>query len=106
MYTKRARGYDERTVAPEKRFRRNAAELLLDNQLSGCRAQSLLNDAQAAGAEGIDDLAGRKPSNNSARDLRRKLKKWTKWPKTYTAEIRVRDPKCDEARLSAIYKLT
>ena len=96
MFSKRARGYDEAT-APSKRFRRNAAELFLDNKLSGSRTQSLLNDAQTAGAKGIEDLAGKAPDHHSARNLRRKLIKFSKWPKTYTAEIRVRDPKTDEA---------
>ena len=97
MLSKTARGYDEADIAPEKRFRRNAAELSLDNKLSGSRTQSLLNDAQDAGARGLGNLAGSEPSHNSARDLRRKLKKWSKWPKTYTAEIRVKNPKTDEA---------
>ena len=97
MFSKRARGYDEAAVAPAKRFRRNATDLFLDNKLSGSRTQSLLNDAQAAGAGGLRDLAGSAPSHNSARDLRRKLKKWSKWPKTYRAEIRVKNPKTGEA---------
>ena len=97
MFSKRARGYDESQVDPTKRFRRNVGDAFLSNALSGKRAQSLINDAAAAGAGGVDDLRG-KVGANSSRDLIRKYIKRNKWPKMYTAQIRMKDKRTDEAR--------
>ena len=56
MLSKRARpGTDAVPLA--KRFRRNVADLVLNNEISAGRAQDLSADAQAAGARHVEDFA-------------------------------------------------
>ena len=98
MLSKRAKGYDASTCPPEKRFRRNLADAFLSNDITGARAQEMFNDAQAAGAANVADLAGSSCPNHSARDLKKKLARYSKWPQQYTAKVRMKDPKTEEAR--------
>ena len=100
MLSKRARGYDEEAVPPEKRLRKNIADLFLSNAMSGERAQSLFNDAAAAGASDMRDLRGR-VGHNACRNLTTKLRKRKMWPKLYKSEIRVKDPRTDEVCLKS-----
>lgn len=80
---------------PEKRLRTNIADLFLENDISGVRAQSILDDAHASGLQAFRELAkapaGGKPrtQNNIARNLRRKLNKRSNWPSQYFAKVRV-----------------
>ena len=102
MFSKRARGYDESHTAASKRFRRNIGDAFLSNQLSAERSQSLINDAHAAGASGINDLTGELRGDtgrhrNIARNLLRRFGRKSKWPKPYEANIRMKDRQTDEA---------
>ena len=99
MLSKRAKGYDRSTCPPEKRLRLNLADAFLSNDITGARTQEMFNDAQAAGAEGVADLASHSSCpGNAARDLKRKLARYSKWPQQYTAKVRMKDPKTEEAR--------
>ena len=99
MLSKRAKGYDPSEVPAHKRLRKNLADTFLSNEISGRKAQELFNDAQAAGAADVQDLAGRSAvAPNAGRNLKRKLVRYTKWPKIYTGEVRMLDPKTEEAR--------
>ena len=99
MLSKRARGYNEEEVAPEKRFRRNLGDCFLGGTLSGMRTSSLVTDANLAGTKHVADLEGqqRADGKNAARDLTTKLLKGHKWPRHYVSEIRVKNPKTNEA---------
>ena len=101
MFSKRARGYDESATDPAKRFRRNIGDAFLSNAMSAARSQSLINDAHAAGAAHLGDLIEKKPGDrhaNLARNLLRRFGRKNKWPKQYTANIRMKDRKTGEAR--------
>ena len=65
MFSKRAKGYEASNVPPAKRFRHNLADAFLSNDITGARAQEMFNDAQAAGAADVEDLASHSscPSN-------------------------------------------
>ena len=101
MFSKRARGYDESATSVQKRFRRNIGDAFLSNAISAERSQSLINDADAAGAACLSDLTdggGPNMQKNLARNLLRKFSRKNKWPKMYEANIRMKDRKTDEAR--------
>ena len=108
MFAKRQREYDLKDIQPEQRFRHNAAELFLDNQVSGERMLSLLEDAQLAGAENIKDLCKGnckkkgKFRANAARDLLRRLRKNSAWPDLYYAPVRVWDKKTQTETLATL----
>ena len=92
MLSKHALGYDPKQVPAAKRLRANIADLTLSNQISGQRAQSLINDAHSAGVGGFRDLSGT-VDRNSRRNITRKLLKGSKWPKRYEALIRAKNAK-------------
>ena len=98
MFSKRGRGYDDDDVPEEKRFRRNMADCFLTGGLSGQRAQSLFNDAKAAGTSDVADLQGSSKTPNASRNLIRRLSRRTKWPKEYVSYIRVKNPKTEEVQ--------
>jgi len=98
MLSKRAKGYDPSQLPPSKRFRKNLADCFLSNEITGARAQELFNDAQAAGTADVKDLAGGTSKSNAARNLKKKLVRYSKWPKPYIAEVRMKDPKTEEVR--------
>ena len=104
MLSKRARGYDESATAEHKRFRRNIGDAFLSNAISAARSQSLINDAHAAGVANLGDLVDEGTNDpgdrhrNLARNLLRRIGRKNKWPKQYTAHIRMKDRKSDEAR--------
>jgi hypothetical protein len=95
MLSKHALGYDVKSLPPAKRLRANLADLATSNLISGQRAQELYNDADAAGAANVRDMTG-SSGKNARRNILRKLLKGSKWPKSYTAKIRVRNPKTEE----------
>ena len=80
---------------PEKKLRANLADLILENDISGTRAQSVFDDAHAAGLREFRELAkppaggGPRNKSNLVRNLRRKLFKRTHWPNPYYAKVRV-----------------
>lgn len=99
MLSKRGKGYDASTCPPEKRLRRNLADAFLSNDISGARTQEMFNDAQAAGAAHVADLASHSScQGHAARNLKKKLARYSKWPTQYTAKVRMKDPKTEEAR--------
>ena len=67
MLSKNSRGYNEEQIPAKKRFRHNLANAYLAGQLTAGRTESLLSDAQAAGASGVDNLSnlGTKKANRS-----------------------------------------
>ena len=97
MLSKRGKGYDPSQVPAEKRLRLNLGDAFLGNEITGQRAQELYNDAQAAGAANVRDLATAATGRNACRNLRSKLLKGSKWPKIYEASIRMKNPKTEEA---------
>jgi len=84
------------------RFRSNVADLFLQNDISGIRLRSLIEDQKYADRDASDDLlsagASGKHKNNVARDMLRKLKKKTAWPPMYWAKIRLFDLKMQVVR--------
>ena len=72
MLSKNKRGYLQDKVPFAKRFRKNLGDAFLGGQLTGKRTASLFQDAEAAGARGIDDLA-RIGDHNANRSLKRRL---------------------------------
>ena len=80
-------------VAPQKRFRRNVADLFLSNDVSGHRSLTVLEDARLAGAEHVSDLVrGQKERKHANRNLLRRLLKGKEWCKPYYALIRCWNP--------------
>ena len=81
--------------SPTKRLRQHVHTLFLDNKLSGQETLLLENQIGACHVQGFKEHAG--PSVNvskkAARDMLRRCLKGTKWPKIYTAEIRIWDAK-------------
>ena len=81
--------------SPTKRLRQHVHTLFLDNKLSGQETQLLENQIGACHVQGFKEHAG--PSVNvskkAARDMLRRCLKGTKWPKIYTAEVRIWDAK-------------
>ena len=98
MLSKRARGYDPSLVDSAKRLRLNLADAYLSNDITGVRTQELFNDAAAAGAANVADIASKDKPRNAARNLKRKFLKNTKWPTVYTSLVSMKDPKTEEAR--------
>ena len=86
MFSKRAKPCDDAT-SPSKRFRCNAGDLFLSNDISGERAASLFRDAALAGTQHVGDLAKIK-GGNVHRDVLRKMRS-KRWPKLYKAKVRV-----------------
>ena len=83
-------------ITSSRRLRENLADLYLSNQVAADRVQSLAADGHAAGAQGMDLRTAGKGGlipGNTARDLRRKLSKSSKWQTNYYAPIRVFDVK-------------
>ena len=97
MHGKRQLPYDVDQIPAARRLRENIADLFLRNEVSGQRASSLCQDGQAAGAQHLDDLVGRRPGRGSARNAHRdmlaRLGRRSKWPKLYTAAVRIWNPK-------------
>ena len=67
--SKRSRGYDNSDVAPKRRLRRNIADLFLASDVSGQRARSLLEDADAAGASGVAALRNLEDDRHRSQEL-------------------------------------
>jgi hypothetical protein len=94
MFTKRPLPHDKDSEPPSLRLRANIADLFLQNDISGTRAQSIFSDGHACGLEGFRKLAevGGKVKvhkQNIARGMRRNLIKGSHWPQLYYAQIRV-----------------
>jgi hypothetical protein len=91
MYAKRQLPNDLQKVPESKRFKYNAADLFLSNEISADRAVSLFRDASTSDPKHSKKL-GQSSGKNQARDLLRKLLKETKgWPPLYWAKIRMWD---------------
>ena len=94
MFSKTARPCDASAVPPAKRLRRNLVDLYASNELSATRAQELIDDAADAGVEDCQSLRRRNRATttskkkNCARDLRARLLRGCRWPRTYEAQIR------------------
>lgn len=102
MLSKNARPGDRADLPPDKRLRSNFADLHGRGLLSAARVQELCRDATSAGASGCADLAGNSTSRHAARDLSRRLLKWSLWPDTYEAEVTIWDTRraaADQAKV-------
>ena len=95
MQGKCIRAWPKPALNPSSRLRNNLEDLFLSNQVSGERAESLMVDAQLARASNFTDWkpkAGKLgKSNTASRGLRRKLDRYSLWPKLYWAPITVYD---------------
>ena len=91
-------------MSAAQRLRLNVADLFLQNDVSGTRAQTVMSDVHACGIEGFTQLAkaggSGKHKHNTRRDLRRALLKGKHWPELYYAKIRVYAPKLQREVLS------
>ena len=97
MLAKRSLGIDLDALDPAKRFRHNAADMVLSNEVSARRGISLFSDAELSGARHVHDLSRMaKGKGQEHRDLLRALRKGSKWPKPYQALIRVHNTKTGE----------
>jgi hypothetical protein len=84
------------TVPPAKRFKADATELFLSNTLSAERTQDLFNNAYFMDKGSVEEFVKdykHKGTKNVARDIRRKMKKGSKWPSQYVVNLTVFDPK-------------
>ena len=77
--------------AAEEAFRQQLKHRVLTNQLSAKESHIDFKVAEAAGAQGAQDLLSTAPGKNSKRDLLNKLLKSNEWPGLYWAKI----PLCD-----------
>jgi hypothetical protein len=106
MFSKLARGYNEAELPAKKRFRQNACDLFLSNEISATRATHLFADAQAAGAANVYDLAGigsrSAAKSNLSRDLLRRLRKGKGWPTPYFFPCRIMDRKAEVVVLASM----
>ena len=75
MLSKRARGYSEEDLAPEKRLRANLVDLFTANEVSAPRAASLMADAAAARVPGFSKLRRLGSDKHKRRNLSRRLAK-------------------------------
>jgi hypothetical protein len=91
MFSKRPLPKTEELIA-SKRLRENLIDLYASNIVSADRAGSLLQDAQAAGAANVKDLASTGSAKNRSRNLRAKLLKRSQWPGLYYARVRLFNP--------------
>ena len=89
VLSKNKRPYDPSRLPPAQRARANMQDLFANNALSGSRAQELINDFAAAGAQGLRRLTGAPSRKNAARHLRRGFLRRTQWPELYWAQVRV-----------------
>ena len=91
MFSKRPLPKTEELIA-SKRLRENLIDLYASNIVSADRAGSLLQDALAAGAANVKDLASIGSAKNRSRNLRAKLLKRSQWPGLYYAKVRLFNP--------------
>lgn len=90
MFGKRSRPYESNDLPPQRRLRHNIADLFSSNIVSGIRAQELLDDAADAGDAYSGQIRSRGGGvRNEARDLTRRLLKFSQWPGSYKASCRV-----------------
>lgn len=92
MLSKRRRPYVPAALPPAHRARANMKDLFANNEISGQRAQELINDFAAAGAQGFRSLTSR-DKRNAARRLKDKFLKSCQWPSLYWSRIRVLNKK-------------
>ena len=85
------------SIPESQRLGKNVADLFLSGDIPAKRARTLFEDAQAAQATGVDRTQVSEGSNVH-RDLVRKLKKGSKWPPVYMADIPCNDPASSEER--------
>ena len=87
MFSKRLRPEDHED--PRKRLRSNLSDLFLGGSVTARRFQEVVNDAEAAGAAFVRDIAAPVGSNTS-RTIRRALLKPRRheWPSLYEASVR------------------
>ncbi len=94
MLSKHSRAYDVNAQPAAKRLRQNLVDLYASNAVSAARASELLADAAAAGVRSCVGLASQRArAGNVTRDLRRRLMRYSLWPRHYLAPIRCWDPK-------------
>ena len=72
MHSKRGMTDDHEKAEPSKRLRINLSSLFCENVISGARAQTLLADAQSAGAQRVKDLQAT-ADKNAHRNILNKL---------------------------------
>ena len=93
MFSKHSLPYDPAHVPADKRFRANASDLFLGNDISAARAASLFRDAAQAGTQHVRDLsrvgAQAGSGRNMHRDILRKMLKRNQWPSLYYGGVRV-----------------
>jgi len=84
MFSKHGRPDHYSRLPAEKRFRANVQDCFLSGALPANRAQSLINDANAAHTVHVSDLVDRtERCSNASRNLRRRSLKDKGWPKMY-----------------------
>lgn len=77
------------SIPAGQRLRSNIADLMLGNDISSLRAQSIYKDAADAGIDEMTRLANTGTGSNVPRNMLRKLMKGSKWLPIYYAPIRV-----------------
>ena len=102
MLSKSKRPYDAATLPADKKLKSNVQDLFANNQISGQRAQELINDIVGAGAKGLERCVGNASRQNAARNLRRNFLKRCQWPDLYWAPVRVQNKKTHEEETQSI----
>ena len=83
---------------------------MLQNEMSATRAQELLDDAADAGVEDCQTLRRNRATTtnkkkNCARDLRARLLRGCRWPRTHEAQIRTWNPRRSQEVVTIVHML-
>ena len=89
MLSKRPRPYSDDVPAP-KRLAANVRNLYASNVVSANRTQMLVNDMASASVRYLP-IPPQPLGNNTAGQVRSRMGRYSKWPKNYVADVRVRN---------------
>jgi len=100
MYSKRRLDQKLDEEKPAKRLMQHLTNLALENKVSYQEVAELMQEAAQAGVDSTRKLP--KSNSNAARDMCRSLRKGTKWPSFYWADITVWDDKLQQNLKTAL----
>ena len=102
MLSKHGRQWYDPQQTPTERLQANIDALASSNLISAARTESLLEDAQAAGVQGLKRCVGSTLTRNTARSWKRRKLKHSFWPEHYYFQCRLWDPKTNTIKAEDI----